>query len=103
MLQSLDSKTDVTPHFKGTFEEYVVSVISDISVQVEYLQDMKDTSESVLNTISDERESIMGVSTDEESINLVKYQKSYNAAARVMTALDEILDVLINKTGIVGR
>lgn len=44
-----------------------------------------------------------GVSIDEEMVDLVTYQRAYEAAARVMTAIDESLDTLINRTGIVGR
>jgi flagellar hook-associated protein 1 FlgK len=44
-----------------------------------------------------------GVSIDEEMVNIVTYQRAYEAAARVMTAVDESLDTLINHTGIVGR
>jgi flagellar hook-associated protein 1 FlgK len=43
------------------------------------------------------------VSLDEESMNLLTYQHAYQAAARVMTAVDDMLDTLINKTGLVGR
>ena len=42
-------------------------------------------------------------SLDEEGINLLHYQQSYSAAARLMTTLDEALDKLINGTGVVGR
>lgn len=49
------------------------------------------------------REQLAGVSLDEESVNMVMAQRSYEAAARVMTAVDSILDTLINRTGIVGR
>ena len=44
-----------------------------------------------------------GVSIDEEMVNLITYQRAYEAAARVMTAVDESLDTLINRTGVVGR
>ena len=44
-----------------------------------------------------------GVSLDEEMVELLHYQRAYEAAARVMTAIDEALDTLINRTGIVGR
>ena len=44
-----------------------------------------------------------GVSIDEEMVNLITYQRAYDAAARVMTAVDESLDTLINRTGVVGR
>ncbi len=43
------------------------------------------------------------VDIDEENVNLLTYQHAYQAAARVMTAVDEALDVLINQTGRVGR
>ncbi len=43
------------------------------------------------------------VSLNEENMNLLSYQHAYQAAARVMTAVDEMLDVLINRTGLVGR
>lgn len=43
------------------------------------------------------------VSLDEETVNLVQYQQAYQANARVVSAIDEMLDTLINRTGIVGR
>ncbi|MCX8454276.1 flagellar hook-associated protein FlgK [Paenarthrobacter ureafaciens] len=49
------------------------------------------------------RNSGSGVSLDEENISLLAGQHAYQAAARVMTAIDEALDVLINRTGLVGR
>jgi len=44
-----------------------------------------------------------GVNIDEEMVNMVQFQHAYDAAARFMTSVDEILDTLINRTGIVGR
>jgi flagellar hook-associated protein 1 FlgK len=49
------------------------------------------------------REAAAGVNTDEEMVNLLSYQRAYEAAARVITSIDEALDVLINRTGLVGR
>jgi flagellar hook-associated protein 1 FlgK len=43
------------------------------------------------------------VDMDEEQLNLQMFQTAYNGAARVMTAVDEMLDTLINRTGLVGR
>jgi flagellar hook-associated protein 1 FlgK len=51
----------------------------------------------------DQRDSVSAVSLDEEGANLIQYQKAYNAIARVMTAFDEMLDILINRVGVVGR
>jgi flagellar hook-associated protein 1 len=44
-----------------------------------------------------------GVDLDEENVNLLQYQHAYQGAARVLTAVDQMLDTLINNTGIVGR
>ncbi|SEB90689.1 flagellar hook-associated protein 1 FlgK [Paramicrobacterium humi] len=49
------------------------------------------------------QQSVASVDGDEETVNLLTYQTAYQAAARVLTAVDESLDVLINKTGLVGR
>lgn len=43
------------------------------------------------------------VDLDEESVNMLAYQRAYEGAARVMTAIDQMLDTLINRTGVVGR
>ncbi|MGN8245030.1 flagellar hook-associated protein FlgK [Cellulomonas soli] len=43
------------------------------------------------------------VDTDEETVNMLAFQRAYEGAARVMTAIDEMLDTLINRTGVVGR
>jgi flagellar hook-associated protein 1 FlgK len=43
------------------------------------------------------------VDLDEENVNMLTFQKAYQGAARVMTAVDEMLDTLINRTGLVGR
>jgi flagellar hook-associated protein 1 FlgK len=49
------------------------------------------------------RESVSGVNLDEEMTNMLSFQHAYSAAARMVTAIDETLDVLINRTGLVGR
>ncbi|MFF7292661.1 flagellar hook-associated protein FlgK [Microbacterium sp. NPDC008134] len=49
------------------------------------------------------QQSNASVDGDEETINLLTYQTAYQAAARVLTAMDEALDLLINRTGLVGR
>ena len=58
---------------------------------------------TVLNGIQNSRDSISGVSMDEEATNMMSYISAYNAASRLMTTLDEALNTLINNTGVVGR
>jgi flagellar hook-associated protein 1 len=54
------------------------------------------------DAIQDRRQSAAGVSLDEEMTSLIRFQRGYQAAARAMTTTDEMLDVLINRTGRVG-
>lgn len=50
-----------------------------------------------------QQQSISGVSLDEEMSNMIKFQQAYNASARMLTAWDQMLSVLIDKTGLAGR
>lgn len=59
--------------------------------------------ENLANAASDAQLSGASVSLDDESMNLLAYQRAYQANARVMTALDDMLDTLISRTGLVGR
>jgi flagellar hook-associated protein 1 FlgK len=62
-----------------------------------------DAADGLRVAASSARSAVTGVSLDEELVTVVQYQRSLEAASRVMTAVDEALDVLINRTGIVGR
>ncbi|SDN58311.1 flagellar hook-associated protein 1 FlgK [Klenkia soli] len=61
------------------------------------------SSEAIVTQIDASRQSISGVSLDEEMTNMLTFKQSYAAMGRVISAMDEMLDVLINKTGLVGR
>lgn len=101
-----DPFNDTTPgtvKFSGSFSEYVAATIGTLALDGELNQNFADTSTTVVESLSASREAIMGVNMDEEGIKLMAYQKSYNAAARYFTVLDEAVDTLVNKMGLVGR
>lgn len=50
-----------------------------------------------------QQQQVSGVSLDEELTNMIKFQQAYNAAARVLTVMDEMLGQLIERTGLGGR
>ena len=58
---------------------------------------------SVVASVDAARVAESGVNLDEEMTNLITYQRAYEAASRVMTTIDGMLDTLINRTGLVGR
>jgi flagellar hook-associated protein 1 FlgK len=55
-----------------------------------------ESQQNVVLALEAKTQSISGVSLDEEGANMVKYQNSYNAAAKVITAVQEMYDVLLN-------
>ena len=55
-----------------------------------------------LDSAEDRRQTVSGVSLDEEMVNLLRFQRGYQASARAMSTLDDMLDTLINHAGRVG-
>jgi flagellar hook-associated protein 1 FlgK len=102
-LSMLDLSTSNTIPTVVNFESYLKSTISELASASKYTQDMYESEQSVMDNLLNHRESVSGVSIDEEMTNLIKYQHAYQAASRMINAVDEELDVLINKTGMVGR
>jgi flagellar hook-associated protein 1 FlgK len=72
------------------------ATIAGLGVDAAYSRTMADNETSLLNQLHQRRESVMGVSIDEEISALVKFQTGYQANARVMTTLTSMLDTLIN-------
>lgn len=87
----------------STFGDFYSEFVSKVGLDSRAAKRAKEVYENVLESQEDRRDSISGVSMDEELMNMLKYQASYEAAARMITAVDEMLDRLINGTGVVGR
>jgi len=88
--------------FEGTTYDYLLFVFNRIGQNIKYNNSQYEASFDTANAILDSRDAVSGVSETEEGINMLTYQNWYNASARMMTALDDALDRLINNTGRVG-
>ena len=88
--------------FTGTFLDYVKGYVTTLAEDISYLQSRHTATSTILNTLQDNRDEVSGVVVDEEVANVMLYQKTLSAASRLMTAMDEALDVIINRTGRVG-
>lgn len=86
-----------------TYANYMNHVSTQLATDSSSNTTALKTNVTVLNSIQSSRDSISGVSMDEEATNMMTYVSAYNAASRLMTALDEVLNTLINNTGMVGR
>jgi flagellar hook-associated protein 1 FlgK len=89
--------------FDGTLEEYFTGVNATLGLDVSLHDNYSKTSTQVMTTLFRSRESVSGVNMDEEGVALMAYQKSYNAAVRFFTVLDEAVNTIVNSMGLVGR
>lgn len=87
----------------GTFDEFLRAVVSEIGVQTQEAQRQVSNQKILVDQVDARRQSVSGVSLDEEMADMIKYQHAYNAAARSLTTFDEMLDKVINSMGTVGR
>lgn len=79
------------------------AVIAELGVSAQTANQRLALQESLTTQFDAQREAVSGVSIDEEMSNLVAFQQAYDASARFLTAIDEMIDRLINGTGSVGR
>ncbi|MDL2252740.1 flagellar hook-associated protein FlgK [Ruminococcaceae bacterium OttesenSCG-928-I18] len=90
--------------FKGTINEYIEFYsTTKLSNDTAYNQSRLDAVGSISSDILNQIQEISGVSMEEEGVDMLMYKKAYDAVSRVFTTLDEMLDKLINGTGVVGR
>lgn len=87
----------------GTPSDYINSILSNLAVDSMQSKRMLESQNIILKNIERKRESIQGVSFDEEFGDMINFQNAYVASARMITTLDTILEVTINRLGLVGR
>ncbi len=87
----------------GGADDLYRSMIAQLGVNAQTANRRADLQDILTQQVDRQRETVSGVSIDEEMANLVAYQQSYQASARFLTAVDEMLNTLINGTGLVGR
>lgn len=86
-----------------TMDDFYASIIGKIGVDAQHAENLMYTKQYLVNHVEAKRDSIIGVSLDEEMIDMIRFQQAYAAAARTITAMDEMLERVINGMGLVGR
>ena len=97
-LKKLQSDTTVYRGDKAS--TFLETIISNVSVDTEKAETYNKLYANLEQTISNQRTSVSGVDEDEEALNLIKYQNAYNMASKVISIMSEMLDKLINETGV---
>jgi len=84
----------------STFDDYYKNFIAKLGVDAHEAERMTTNQGVLVAQLTNRRESISGVSIDEEMAYMIQFLRGYEAVARLMTTLDEMLDVLINRMAV---
>jgi len=76
--------------------DYYDSLISSVGSRVQEAQFLRSNQEVVIQALENQRDSVSGVSIDEEMTNLVRYQQAYEASTRMVKVVDELMQSVIN-------
>ena len=83
-----------------TFDDYFADTVTKVGLKGEQAENMFLSQNSIMNDLRDLRDSISGVNIDEELADIIKFQHGYNAAAKFVSVIDEMLDTVINRLGV---
>ncbi|WP_316570340.1 flagellar hook-associated protein FlgK [Neobacillus sp. YIM B06451] len=76
--------------------DFYKTIIGELGTDIEAANNWSNNANAMAQQVENQRQSVSGVSIDEELTNMVRYQQAYNAAARYVSAVNEMLNVLIN-------
>lgn len=79
--------------------KYYNEIVGNVSVKTNIWSGIVENQETTVTTIDDSRQDTMGVSTEEELSNLIKYQQCYNASSRYITTVASMLEYLVERLG----
>lgn len=84
-------------------DEYYRDLVTSLALETEEAISRAGSQGFIIKSIDERRISLSAVSLDEEMADMIKFQHSYSANSRVINTLDEMIDTIVNRLGIVGR
>jgi len=99
LLAALKDKTDTTPGdalYNTTIQGFYQQTVSDAGGRAASAKSASASAGATLTQLTQQRSSVTGVSTDSEMVNMLKYQRAYQASARVVQTMDDMVGTLIN-------
>jgi flagellar hook-associated protein 1 len=79
----------------ASLNEYYTATVADLAVSSSGARSAADASSVIFDSLTAQRESISGVNLDEETVNLISYQRAFQGTARYMTVVDDMLQTLL--------
>lgn len=89
--------------YNSSFDDFYRSTVARLGVISQQGTRMRDNQDLLVNQLVNKREIVSGVSLDEEMTSMIRFQHAYSASARVINTMDEMIDLIVNRLGLVGR
>ncbi len=86
-----------------TINHYYTRKVAELGIAISHAETYTRDRQAVADSLNQLREAVSGVNLDEEAANLIRYQRAFQAATRMVTVIDEMLDKIINGMGVAGR
>ena len=99
VLEYLNLSDDKDMFRQGTPSGFLQTLVAELGVDTHKSQNFNKSQQNIVQAIENQRLSVSGVDMDEEAMNLIRYQNSYNLAAKVISTMNEMYDRLINYMG----
>lgn len=95
VISSIQYK-EVFDNNSSTIDEYYNSQVGQVGVLAQRATKTKEAQENILNQLNNIRESVSGVSLDEEATKMIEFQKTFDASARLIRTADEMFDTVLS-------
>lgn len=96
VMEYIRLKEDNSMFRQGTPSGFMQGMIAELGVDAAKATDFCTNQDNILAAVENQRLSVSGVDTEEEAMNLMRFQNTYNLSAKVVSVMDEIFDKLIN-------
>jgi len=83
-----------------TFDDYFANSVTNVGLRGEQAANNVASQNAIMSDLRSLRDSISGVNIDEELADIIKFQHGYNAAAKIVTVMDSLIDTVINRLGV---
>ncbi|AZO93999.1 flagellar hook-associated protein FlgK [Halocella sp. SP3-1] len=95
-IAQLATETSIPELGNASFNEFWETQASHLGIQISQAEAMETNQKVLLGSLEEKKQEVSGVSLDEEFTEMIKFQHGYNAASKVVSIMDEMLDTLIN-------
>jgi len=80
----------------ASFRDYLSGIVSELGIDMQVSTGETESFSSVILNLEDRRQSLSGVSIEEEMINIIRFQQAFQASAKYVTTINELGDILLN-------